>query len=82
MKGLEFTSIKQFKYVIREYCLLNRHDVKFIPKDSTRYRDKCKSKRCNSMIFVRKVRGSKTFRLKTLYKKHLCENIQRTLGIL
>ena len=41
--GLEFTSIKQFKEVVREYNLLNGYDVRFRSNDSSRYKVKCRS---------------------------------------
>ena len=69
-KGVEFTSIEQFKQTMREYCLLNEHNVTFKPNYSTRCRAKCKSERCHFMTFVNKVKGSKTFSMKTLCLKH------------
>ena len=71
-KGFEFMSINQFKEAIRKYSLLNGYDVKFRINDSSMCRAKHRSEGCNFVIFVSKVRGSKSFRLETLYPKHTC----------
>ncbi|XP_028788237.1 uncharacterized protein LOC114744204 [Neltuma alba] len=70
--GMEFTSIGQFKNVVREYALLNGYELKFIKNDKVRCRVKCAQEECKWLMFVSQVTGELTYRLKTLRAKHTC----------
>jgi len=72
--GMEFFSLKHFKQALMEHSILNGRDIKFIKNDDVRVRAICKRK-CGFLILCSKVRGSQTFRVKTLFDRYNCGGI-------
>ena len=77
--GMEFSSLKQFKQALMEHSVLNGREVKFVKNDDVRVRAICKRKcgflKCGFLILCSKVRGSQTFRVKTLIDSHNCGRV-------
>ena len=65
-----FISIEQFMGVMKEWCLFNGNDVVMKPNERLRCKVKCKATNCGWLCFVSKVRGSETYKLRTLIDKH------------
>ena len=72
--GMEFSSLKDFKYALMEHSVLNGKEVKFVKNDHKRVRAVCKRK-CGFLIMVSKVGGKQTFRVKTLVGGHKCGRV-------
>lgn len=68
--GMDFNSIAEFRSAVREYALLNGFGLYFVKTDKVRCRARCSG--CKWEIFVSKVGGSHSFRVKTLKPKHTC----------
>ena len=57
---------------MKEWCFLNGKDVMMKPNDKLKLRVKCRAKNYEWLCLISKVGGRKTFRLKTLKRKHSC----------
>ncbi|XP_058782116.1 uncharacterized protein LOC131656406 [Vicia villosa] len=74
--GMEFSSLQQFKDVVREHNALNGRKIKFAKNDKLRVRAVCKfNKKCGYVVLVSRVVKSIVFRVKTLCPKHTCGRV-------
>ncbi|XP_058768955.1 uncharacterized protein LOC131642757 [Vicia villosa] len=74
--GMEFSSLQQFKDVVREHNALNGKKIKFAKNDKSRVRAVCKfNKKCGYVVLVSRVVKSVVFRVKTLCPKHTCGRV-------
>ncbi|XP_027348125.1 uncharacterized protein LOC113859593 [Abrus precatorius] len=72
--GLEFGSIKEFKDAIRKYNVLNGKEIRFDLNDKTKVRARCRH--CAEYsVYVSKVSNSETYKLNTLFNKHICGRV-------
>jgi hypothetical protein len=72
--GMSFTSVKQFKQVVRPYNLMKGEDVEFTKNDRDKVIGICKSKSegCPWRVYGSLVRGEFTFMVKSLNPTHNC----------
>ena len=74
--GMEFSSLKEFKQVVKKYYILNGREIMFVKNDDIRVKVVCQ-KKCGFVILCSKVGGSHTFRVKTLVDGHSCDRVLR-----
>ena len=74
-KGMEFSSINEFKDALREHCLLNGKEIRWLKNEKERARAVCRAEDCNFEAFVSRVRGTTSFRLKLLLQNTLILNL-------
>ena len=73
--GMEFSSLQQFKDVVREHNLLNGRKIKFPKNDKLRVRAVCMfNQKCGYNVYVSIVKKmTKTFRVRSICPNHTCE---------
>ncbi|KAK2395024.1 hypothetical protein QL285_056790 [Trifolium repens] len=71
--GMEFTSLKDFRFAIRDHNVRNGYDIKFVKNEGDRVRVKC-NRGCPYYVLCSQVGQSSTFAIKTedRFIKHTC----------
>jgi hypothetical protein len=89
--GMEFNSLKEFKDAIREWNVLNGHEISFEKNESYRVRTVCKEdavkkgdkrhkgekKKCGYLCLCSKVGNRHTYQIKTYVKDHTCGRVTK-----
>uniref|UniRef100_A0A803QCI4 Uncharacterized protein n=1 Tax=Cannabis sativa TaxID=3483 RepID=A0A803QCI4_CANSA len=70
--GMEFPTMGDLRYALREYFIANDKEYKFVFNDNTRIRAKCKAKGCGWYIYGRLQSGKKTIRVNKFEGIHDC----------
>ena len=69
---MEFTTLKQFKDVVKDYTIHKGKDIKWLKNDKDRAREICKHETCNWLIFCGRNDKRACFQIKTFVSKHDC----------
>ncbi|XP_058742255.1 uncharacterized protein LOC131614714 [Vicia villosa] len=72
--GMQFNSLDEFRYAIREWSVLNGREITFTKNESDRVRVVCKAK-CGFLMLCSKVGHKRTFAIKTIVDKHTCARV-------
>ncbi|XP_058749183.1 uncharacterized protein LOC131622170 [Vicia villosa] len=72
--GMEFSSLDEFRYAIREWSVLNGRQITFIKNESDRVRVVCRAN-CGFLMLCSKVSHKRTFAIKTIVDKHTCARV-------
>ncbi|KAK4395264.1 hypothetical protein Sango_1680700 [Sesamum angolense] len=63
---------KQFREVLRDWCVRNGYDIEFIKNETSRITAKCKVDGCEWRIHASPIMKGPTFQIKTLKGNHTC----------
>lgn len=74
-KGIDFSSMKEFKKAFLEHAVLNGRQLKIFKNDSLRVRMRCKQEGCTFIILCSKVTNKQTCRVQTLVDGHRCGRV-------
>ncbi|XP_058781430.1 uncharacterized protein LOC131655613 [Vicia villosa] len=72
--GMEFNSLDEFRYAIREWSVLNGRQITFVKNESDRVRVVCRAT-CGFLMLCSKVGHKRTFAIKTIVDKHTCARV-------
>ncbi|XP_058776819.1 uncharacterized protein LOC131651168 [Vicia villosa] len=72
--GMQFNSLDEFRYAIREWSVLNGREITFTKNESDRVRVVCSAK-CGFLMLCSKVGHKRTFDIKTIVDKHTCARV-------
>ncbi|KAL0328101.1 UNVERIFIED_CONTAM: hypothetical protein Scaly_2242700 [Sesamum calycinum] len=70
--GMKFKDAKQFREVLRDWCVRNGYDIEFIKNETSRITAKCKVDGCEWRIHASPIMKGPTFQIKTLKGNHTC----------
>ncbi|XP_058726497.1 uncharacterized protein LOC131597850 [Vicia villosa] len=73
-RGMQFNSLDEFRYAIREWSVLNGREITFTKNESDRLRVVCRAN-CGFLMLCSKVDHKRTFAIKTIVDKHTCARV-------
>ncbi|KAL0307087.1 UNVERIFIED_CONTAM: hypothetical protein Sradi_6126000 [Sesamum radiatum] len=70
--GMKFKDAKQFREVLRDWCVRNGYDIEFTKNETSRITATCKVDGCEWRIHASPIMKGPTFQIKTLKGNHTC----------